>query len=1086
VSAQIILPSQITSFRLSKGTDIAHSMNYSWKSPSFMMNSERFKRVVLAAILVFTAGEFVFDLSTRLGPSSWVWYVIPLLLSLYIGGRFFAYLLTAIFSVLMLAALRLSPPGIDPGMAFANRGMGIAMLWLMAVLISQRKRAEGILLRTRRALETLSHCNQALVRATTEPELLQEICRVIIKESGYRFAWVGFAMHDEQKTVHPAAYAGYEEGYLETLNLTWADTEGGRGPTGRAVRTGQPVVCRDFRTDPTVTPWRNKAIKRGYISAIVLPLLTEGKTFGTLNIYSSEANAFDAKEVKLLQELADDLAYGLQTLRTRANHQQIEETLVQERSLQRILIDNLPDHIYAKDKAGRFVLNNTAHAKSLGAKSPEELKGKSDFDYFPRELAEQFFADEQSIVQSGKPVINQEQFNASPSDNAGRKRWWIATKVLWRDGRGNILGTIGITRDITERKQAEQTIASERTLFRTVIDNLPDCIYAKDEAGRKILANPADLKNLRCKTEAEAIGKTDFEFFSREIAEKFYADDQKVIQGQPVINREEYVLSEMGEKRWLVTSKLPLRDQNGEIVGLVGIGRDITEQKRTEERIRDQAQLLDLAPEAILVRDLEDHILYWNKSAERIYGWTAQEAIGQTMRRLTRKDILNGAKYEQAWKAVLEMGNWQGEFTVQTKNGQELIEETRWTLVRDSRGIPKSILTISADITEKKKLETQLFRSQRMKSIGTLAGGIAHDLNNVLAPLLISIQLLKEKFTDTDGKKLLDSFEANVQRGANLVKQVLAFGRGVEGERVLINPRDIAREIIQIILETFPKSVEHEFHSPANLWSITSDSTQLHQVLLNLSINARDAMPNGGKLSIHIENVMFDEISARTNLEAKPGPYVCLKVADTGTGMPKEIRDRIFDPFFTTKEAGKGTGLGLFTTLAIVKSHGGFIQCYSEVDKGSTFMIYLPASTSSVAAENPPVEKPRLLRGHNELVLVVDDEEPVRKLAQSALERYGYRVLLAAHGAEALSLYKPHQGEIDVVVTDMIMPVMDGFETIKALKALNPNVKIVGSSGLASRNGRAKATDAGVRHFLPKPYTTETILNTLHEVLSAK
>jgi CheY-like chemotaxis protein len=254
-------------------------------------------------------------------------------------------------------------------------------------------------------------------------------------------------------------------------------------------------------------------------------------------------------------------------------------------------------------------------------------------------------------------------------------------------------------------------------------------------------------------------------------------------------------------------------------------------------------------------------------------------------------------------------------------------------------------------------------------------------------------------------------------------------------------------------------------------------------VLLNLSVNARDAMPKGGKLSIHMENVMFDETYAGMNPEAKVGPYVCLKVTDTGMGIPKEIQDKIFDPFFTTKELGKGTGLGLSTTLTIVKSHGGFIHCHSAPGKGSTFEIYLPANATLVAVKNTAAAEFQLLCGHDELVLVVDDEEPIRNLAQKVLTRFGYRVLLAADGVEAVSLYAPRRNEIDVVITDMAMPIMDGPATILALKAINSDVKIVSSSGLASNSGMTKAKDAGIQHFIPKPYTAETMLNTLHEAL---
>jgi hypothetical protein len=518
----------------------------------------------------------------------------------------------------------------------------------------------------------------------------------------------------------------------------------------------------------------------------------------------------------------------------------------------------------------------------------------------------------------------------------------------------------------------------------------------------------------------------------------------------------------------------------------IGTVQDITERKNAEGRIIEQARLLDLAHDAIMVGDMEDRILYWNKGAERLYGWTAREAAGRKLEELFSRNGLNGFnafKYEEARKTILETGYWHGEFAIQLKGGNEMFVEARWTLVRDGQGAPKSVLGISTDITEKKKFETQFFRAQRMESLGTLASGIAHDLNNVLTPLLMSVQLLKEKVADEDGRKLLHALEANVQRGAGLVKQVLAFGRGMEGPHIQVNPKHIAGEIRQIIQETFPKTVEFESDCAADLWTITGDPTQLHQVLLNLCVNARDAMPKGGTLSLRMENVMVDETHAAMNLDARPGPYVVISVADTGTGIPKEIQDKMFDPFFTTKEPGKGTGLGLFTTLSIVNSHDGFILCQSEVGKGATFKVYFPATRTPEAAEKAPEEDSGQPRGHNELVLVVDDEQTILNLAQKVLKRAGYRVLLASDGVEAISLYAHHRQDIDVVIMDTVMPVIDGPVTIAALKAINANVKIVSSSGAASVGGTARAWAAGVQHFVPKPYTADTMLKTLREVL---
>jgi CheY-like chemotaxis protein len=308
----------------------------------------------------------------------------------------------------------------------------------------------------------------------------------------------------------------------------------------------------------------------------------------------------------------------------------------------------------------------------------------------------------------------------------------------------------------------------------------------------------------------------------------------------------------------------------------------------------------------------------------------------------------------------------------------------------------------------------------------------------------------------------------------------------VEGQRAVVQPKHIAHEIKQIVHETFPKSVEFEFHAAPDLWSIIGDPTQIHQVLLNLCVNARDAMPKGGKLSIHMDNVTLDETYAGMNLDAKTGPYVLVQVIDTGTGIPKDIQERIFDPFFTTKEIGKGTGLGLSTTLAIVKSHGGFISCYSEPDKGAIFKVYFPASNTPAMAEKTTAKPSKLSHGHNELILVVDDEEPIRKVAQKTLERFGYRVLLAADGAEAVSVFKSRQRDIAAIIMDMAMPVMDGTATISAIKAIKPKIRIISSSGLSSDGGAVETSNNGVRHFIPKPYTAETMLDTLNAVLHEK
>jgi two-component system cell cycle sensor histidine kinase/response regulator CckA len=321
----------------------------------------------------------------------------------------------------------------------------------------------------------------------------------------------------------------------------------------------------------------------------------------------------------------------------------------------------------------------------------------------------------------------------------------------------------------------------------------------------------------------------------------------------------------------------------------------------------------------------------------------------------------------------------------------------------------------------------------------------------------------------------------NSERGADMVRQVLSFARGVEGERVTLQPKHLVKEVVKILKDTLPKSIEIKFDVPSDLWTISADATQIHQVLMNLSVNARDAMPKGGELFIRAENVTLDENYARLHLEAKPGRFVMVTVSDTGEGMTPETLARVFEPFFTTKEIGKGTGLGLSTALTIVHSHGGFFNVYSELHKGTRFSIYLPAIEA--AAERAERKRLDLPVGHGELVLVVDDEDAIRQITKGTLETFNYRVLVAGDGTEAVALYAQNLDEIAVVLTDMMMPFMDGPATIRALQKMNPRVRIIAASGLSDGDKAAEACAVGVHNFLAKPFTAERLLKAIAEVL---
>ena len=506
---------------------------------------------------------------------------------------------------------------------------------------------------------------------------------------------------------------------------------------------------------------------------------------------------------------------------------------------------------------------------------------------------------------------------------------------------------------------------------------------------------------------------------------------------------------------------------------------DITESRRAEARLREQAALLDKTQDAIIVRDLEHRILYWSQGAERLFGWTAAEALGQNA-----FEILSKTQSESclaALRTVIETGAWNGELTHAARDGHEVIVESRWTLVRDPEGRPSSILVISTDITARKSLETQFLRTQRLESIGSLASGIAHDLNNVLAPIMMSVNLLQESLTDEQDRRLLETLRLSVLRGAEMTKQILTFTRGHHGARGLVNLRHLVSEIAKIARETFPRSIRIETDSAGDVWPILADATQMHQVLMNLCVNARDAMPEGGRLVVALRNVTLDEKHRTLQPEAHPGRYVRLTVVDTGIGIAPEIIDRIWDPFFSLKPEDEGTGLGLSTVAGIVRSHGGFTHVDSRPTEGSCFEIYLPASDASDTQPQGETVAP-IANGSGETILVVDDERAFQEIAGAIFVKYGYRVLTAGDGTEALALFAQQKETIDLVLTDMMMPCLDGPATIRGLHRIKPGLPVIAISGLIENEPIARALGG---EFLLKPFTSEMLLNTVAQSLRA-
>jgi PAS domain S-box-containing protein len=634
-----------------------------------------------------------------------------------------------------------------------------------------------------------------------------------------------------------------------------------------------------------------------------------------------------------------------------------------------------------------------------------------------------------------------------------------------------------------ERQRGELALRESQTKLYLIADSAPEVITLFDLKERKLVYVNRQVQN--------TLGYSPEQLQQAPLASLAHPDDlAKLVEiyrrawtlelGE-VVEAVYRVKHANGEWRWMSSEITVLIHGEGKgVPQVLSATRDITERKLYEEKLREQAELLNCAQDAILTLDREGRVLFWNKAAERIYGWTAEEVAGTRLDDWVNEEALKKwtEKDAEIKRGLLEHGEWMGELGHFTKDGRPIVVESRCALMRDAEGRPKSVLVINTDITEKKRLEDQFLRMQRLESIGALASGIAHDLNNWLAPIMLSLHTLQQRFTDANSQKWLSLIRKSVERSRDLIDQVLTFAKGAVGERAPLRTSNIVADVAKIVREVVPGDISLDLDLPENLWSVIGDATQVHQVMMNLCINARDAMPGGGKLLITAANQLLDEDDVRANDGVKPGRFVEISVTDTGIGMSPELMDRAFEPFFTTKENGLGSGLGLSTALGIVRSHGGFINVTSAVGKGSQFRVYLPATESKAEGlleekeESPPT-------GHGELILVVDDETEAREVTRATLELSGYRTLGARDGQEALSLYSQHRDEIELVVTNFLLPHQDGVSLGGALRHLNPRLGIIVTSGLHSQEQIEAAKRAGIRTILWKPYTAQQLLKAM-------
>jgi PAS domain S-box-containing protein len=758
--------------------------------------------------------------------------------------------------------------------------------------------------------------------------------------------------------------------------------------------------------------------------------------------------------------------------------QRVEAELSRRERQFSTLVENSPNLIFRLDCDLRHIYISSKVAKESGIPI-EKFLGKTGRELgFDRDACDVFEAACHQAIATKK--VTRVEYSM-----AGKH--YISRLIPEQTADGIVESLMGITEDITERKTAEQALQQSEARFQGLATNIPGVIY------QYVLHADGSERFTYVSQGCREIYELEPDELLRDfrvVWAKIHPDDVEALQLANTrstqtlepFDIEFRLITPSGRLKWIHAQSQPQRQENGDLI-FDGLVMDITDRKVAEQKIHEQATLLDIASDAIFVRDLEHHILFWNSGAECIFGWTAAEALGKKITELACQKII--AQTQEAMNIAIESGSWQGELLKVTKSGKEVIVDSRMTLVRDEEGNPKSILTVDTDITAKKQLEIQFYRIQRLESLGTLASGIAHDMNNILTPIMSSAQLLPLKFPDLDqqNQRLLKVMADSARRGAELVKQILLFARGEPGKRVELNIKPLLMEIESIIKETFPRAIEIHINKPGQLsiWTVSADPTQIYQVLMNLCLNARDAMPDGGILTISAENRSFDQNYVRMNLEAKVGDYLVLTVSDTGCGIPKDIQERIFEPFFTSKESDKGTGLGLSTVIGIVKNHGGFVNLESEVGKGSQFQVCLPASNTTATQFDYDCE---IFRGNGELILLVDNEAPIREITKTSLINYDYQVLTARDGIEAFSLYDCHQDEIDLVLMDIQMPSISGINAIRVLRQINPALKIIAVSGLASNRKLLEELGIKVQAFLGKPYTIHELLATIQVVRS--
>jgi two-component system cell cycle sensor histidine kinase/response regulator CckA len=751
----------------------------------------------------------------------------------------------------------------------------------------------------------------------------------------------------------------------------------------------------------------------------------------------------------------------------------------------RDLFKNAVDAIFTVDMEGKFIEVNEAFLNDGGYKEEEIIGRHFGFLFHPDDLAVATEAYEKG--RRGETF----NFEMRARKKDGSFEWYsFANRSILND-KGEVIAIHGIARNIDEKKRAEEALLKSEKKFRITFDSVPDSVtILRIEDDRYLYVNNT-FCSLTGYSREEAIGKTPFELglyvtpADRERLEAHLQDKGRVDGFEA-----QYRMKDGRVFDTLLSGRI-FRYGNEDC--LVTVVKDITQFKEAQARVRESEKryrdLFDSVSDLIYTHDLEGKYLSANRALASIFGYELDEFAGHKapdfikpeLRALFNSEYLEGIK---------KQGHYEGISSYFTKDGRKIYLEYRSNLIKPEEGEPY-ISGIARDVTERilaekelKKLQKQMLQAQKMEAVGTLAGGIAHDFNNLLQGILGYTQILIMPRDESDPDiSSLRQIQKATRRASELTQQLLAFSRKVVSKPRPVNLNQEVQQVEKLLKRTIPKMIDIELHLEEPLETIHADPAQLEQVMMNLGVNARDAMPEGGKLLIETQNVILDEGYCKDHLGARLGKYVLLTISDTGFGMDKNTLEHIFDPFFTTKEVGKGTGLGLAMVYGIVKSHGGYIMCYSEPGEGTTFKIYFPVIEGEVEDVSLEKKEKVLPEGGDEAILLVDDEEILRNIGKSILERFGYTVLLAPDGESALELYGKRAKDISLVILDLIMPGMGGKRCLEEILKLNPQAKVVIASGY-SINGHAKdALESGARAFVSKPYEMNQMLEVVRKVI---